>query len=61
MKKHILSILKEPKSLHDRSIKEDTPYEQWADRFPTDQYRTFATHVHMTTSTLKSILVIIEV
>ena len=42
-----MSILKESKSLDDRSIKEDTPYEKWADRFPTDQYRTFATHVPM--------------
>ncbi len=42
-----MSILKESKSLDDRSIKEDTPYEKWADRFPTGKYRTFATHVPM--------------
>ena len=42
-----MSILKEPKSLDDRSIKEDTAFEKWEDRFPTDKYRTFATHVPM--------------
>jgi hypothetical protein len=42
-----MSILKEPKSIDDQSIKKDTPFEKWADRFPTDKYRTFATHVSM--------------
>ena len=49
-----MSILKEPKSLDDRSIKEDTPYEKWADRFPTGQYRTFSTHVPMFDFTTKT-------
>ena len=49
-----MSILKEPKSLDDRSIKEDTPYEKWEDRFATDKYRTFATHVPMFDFTTKT-------
>ena len=49
-----MSILKEPKSLDDRSIKEDTAFEKWEDRFPTDKYRTFATHVPMFDFTTKT-------
>jgi len=49
-----MSILKEPKSLDDRNIKEDTPYEKWEDRFATDKYRTFATHVPMFDFTTKT-------
>jgi len=49
-----MSILKEPKSLDDRNIKEDTAYEKWEDRFATDKYRTFATHVPMFDFTTKT-------
>ena len=49
-----MSILKEPKSIDDQNIKRDTAFEKWEDRFPTDQFRTFATHVPMFDFTTKS-------
>jgi hypothetical protein len=53
-KKDNMSILKEPKSLDDRSIKEDSIFEKWEDKYPTDKYRTFATHVPMFDFTTKT-------
>ena len=49
-----MSILKEPKSIDDQSIKKDTPFEKWEDRFPTHEFRTFATHVPMFDFTTKT-------
>ena len=49
-----MSILKEPKSIDDRNIKEDTPYEKWEDKFAADKFRTFATHVPMFDFTTKT-------
>ncbi len=42
-----MSILKEPKSIDDQSITRDTVFDKWEDKYPTDKYRTFATHVPM--------------
>jgi len=49
-----MSILKEPKSIDDRDIKEKTFFDRWEDKFDTDEYRTFATHVSMFDFTNKS-------
>ena len=49
-----MSILKEPKSIDDQSIKRDTVFEKWEDKYPTDEYRTFATHVPMFDFTSKT-------
>jgi hypothetical protein len=50
-----MSILKEPKSIDDQSIKRDTPFEKWEDKYPTDEYRTFATHVPMCCNSFRRI------
>jgi len=49
-----MSILKEPKSIDDRDIKEKTYFDRWEDKFQSDEYRTFATHVPMFDFTTKS-------